>query len=238
MSYTVLQNKEVRLMQYVNAVKWYIEHTSLQIVFVENTGCNISPLFEKEIAQKRLEVFTFNGNDYDKSIGKGYGEAQIIKFALKHSHFLRFECSIIKVTGRMICENICRIEKRCNNINCVYALIRMDTKGVYSCNSQVFVTPRLFLENYFLHNINTLNDSQEYYFEHLLYDAAKQWRLEGHDFCDLWFPIKLKGISGSTGIVVNTGNAKSIVSFYLHYICHRLGYYGPFNNFWKTIIGQ
>ena len=40
--------------------------------FVENTDYDISSYFTKEIGQGRLECLSFNGNDYDKSFGKGH----------------------------------------------------------------------------------------------------------------------------------------------------------------------
>ena len=42
MAFTTLQNKEVRLQQYLDALNYYLYNTNLNIVFVENTGYNIS----------------------------------------------------------------------------------------------------------------------------------------------------------------------------------------------------
>lgn len=55
MAYTALQNIEERKKQYTTALKWYLENTTLPIVFVENTGYDISFDFDVFIKNKRLE---------------------------------------------------------------------------------------------------------------------------------------------------------------------------------------
>lgn len=78
MSKTVLQDVELRRKQYVNALNFYLQETSLPICFVENTGFDMSCEFHSYIDSGRLEYLCFKGNNYDKSLGKGYGEAVII----------------------------------------------------------------------------------------------------------------------------------------------------------------
>ncbi|RYZ23735.1 MAG: hypothetical protein EOO10_20840 [Chitinophagaceae bacterium] len=59
------------------------------MLFVENSGADVSPLFQEEINNGRLEVITFIGNNYDRKLGKGYGEIRIIEKALNDSCFLK-----------------------------------------------------------------------------------------------------------------------------------------------------
>ena len=79
MPFTALNNKEERQNQYVEALHFYLSQTSYPIVFTENSGTDISILFQKEIESGRMEYITFMGNQ-EKERGKGYGECEILKY--------------------------------------------------------------------------------------------------------------------------------------------------------------
>jgi hypothetical protein len=112
MSNTILQDKEIRKRQYIEAIDFYLSNTSLPIVFVENTNTNFSDLFSEYIDQGRLEYLTFDGNSsFDKTKGKGYGEALIMLYAINHSQLLQNSKYLIKVSGRIKVENIERMAK-------------------------------------------------------------------------------------------------------------------------------
>lgn len=226
MAYTVLQDKDERLLQYREALDWYLAHVKNKIVFVENTGHDISPLYESYIKSEHLEVLTFQGNDFDKSKGKGYGEALIIDYALNNSRFIRSNSTIIKITGRRICLNIKNIISKCSTPPTVYASIVNDELGNVDCDSQVFVAPYDFIKNVFLKNSSSINDSTHIYFEHVLYDSINNWIKGGGKFKEIWFPILLDGTSGSSGDLIKPTLTYKI-KFYIRYILHRFGYYGP-----------
>lgn len=231
MAFTVLQDRNVRLQQYKDALDWYLYHIANRIVFVENTGYDISPLYREVIEAGRLEVLTFHGNDYEKSRGKGYGEALIIEYAMKNSAFLREDVNIIKITGRLICMNVGKMAKRYARTDTMYALIRKDENNNFELNSQVVVAPSVFWADYFLPQKEMINDSKHYWFEHLLYDVSRMWIEDGHRFKDMWIVFKLKGMSGSNGVAINYPHLNNPFIFYIHYMLHRVGYYG-FLKFW------
>lgn len=73
-----MRNPEIRLQQYKEALDWYLENTGYKILLVENSGFGFSDCYQKQINEGRLELLCYNGNDYDRTRGKGYGEATII----------------------------------------------------------------------------------------------------------------------------------------------------------------
>lgn len=231
MAFTALQDKDVRLQQYREALDWYLKNVSNKIVFVENTCYDISPLYEDYIKSGRLEVLTFYGNDFSRNKGKGYGETLIIEYALQNSAFLSNSCQVIKVTGRYICPDINKILKKCKQINTIYAFLLKDKKGL-ECDSRVAVFPVPFLESTFLPRKDEINDSNHYYFEHLLYSASRQWIKKGYAFKEIWFPIDIQGVSGSVGTEYKKNTLKTKICFYIHYLLHRIGYYNPIR-IWK-----
>lgn len=229
MSYTTLSNKTTRLEQYKKVLLWYLENTSLPIVFVENTGFDMSPFVRKYIDDNRIEVLTFQGNVFDKNLGKGYGEAQIIEYALNHAGFLSGDVMIIKVSGMCICGSIHKISGSCNRKDTVYALLFNDKEKGFMCISKVISAPIIFYKDYLLKHKEEINDSHVVYIEHVLFKSIKEWELN-HRFKEFWFPLKISGMSGSSGQLMSP--PKIDLSFYIHYFCHRLGYYGTFK-FWK-----
>ena len=107
MAFTTLSDQEERKAQYINAIRYYLSNTSFKIVFSENSGTDISHFFQDSIESGRMEYLTFNGNQ-DKKRGKGYGECEIIEYAIKKSKLIHSskEQRIAKITGRLIIKNI------------------------------------------------------------------------------------------------------------------------------------
>lgn len=109
MDKTVLQNPAIRKQQYCDALDFYLNQTSCHIVFCENTMTDFTSQYQSYIESGQLECLTFDGNHYDHSWGKGYGEAQIILYAYHHSRLLRHARYVLKITGRIIISNVQRI---------------------------------------------------------------------------------------------------------------------------------
>ena len=198
MAYTALQDSNIRKNQYIQAIKWYLTNTSYPIVFVENSGVDIGHLFNEYIEANRIEFITFQGNNYDRSLGKGYGEALIIKKAIEESRLIADCDYIIKITGRLIIKNI-KILADGANIHKNRIMAFCGKKNNFACSSFFFIAPRIFFESYFLRSINKINDSQNLCFEHILYEEFVKWILDGNYYHEFYHYIDTIGISGSTG---------------------------------------
>ncbi len=197
MPFTALTNSDIRQEQYINAINFYLKETFLPIVFVENSGIDISNFFKSSISNKRLEILTFDGNK-QKWKGKGYGEAKIIEYALAKSHFIvstNNHCYLIKITGRLIIKNINAIIKKrfCfQNINSV--LVSFNSKFTMA-DSRFIIAPKPFYK-LFLYHKEEINDYENRYFEMVLSDCIK------HNNDYYYFPFYIEpqiyGTSGST----------------------------------------
>lgn len=196
MFFTNLQDEETRKLQYITALEFYLQNTAIPIVFCENSGCDISAQFQSYIAAGRLEYHTFSGNDYDKSLGKGYGEAQIILYAFQKSAFLRSAKLVVKITGRIIIRNIQDI------LHSRWLLL----KHVFRCSfqyndyiySQCFVIDKESLLDILNCGAKRINDSENVFFEHVLYQEVAKRK---HLFVIPFFcPLVCKGICGTTGL--------------------------------------
>lgn len=224
MAYTKLQDPATRLKQYTEAIQWYLYHTNKKVVFVENTLCDFSDIFSEYIESGRLEYITFKGNEYNRSLGKGYGEALIIKEALKRSVFISSSDQILKITGRLILKNLNNIIGNSSKVDTLYANTEI-VNGHGICQSFVFVCPPKFLSNFFINNINLLNDSKGYFFEHLLYDSMINWLMLGNAQEEFIDPLIIDGVSGTTGGKYMPSLRFAKIKAFIKYVLHKNGIY-------------
>lgn len=233
MVFTKLNNPEVRLKQYKDALDWYLQNTDLSIILVENSGCDFSADYKEFVDRGRLEFISYNGNDYDRTLGKGYGEAQIMYYGINNSSIISArESRIVKVTGRFICRNIKSICEEHNKLNVVYANISKDDWGGDISTSSCVIAPKSFWTEYFLPYRETLNDSKRHHFEHLLYEAIERWRGDGKKHKEFWTIPQMEGTSGTSGIYYSSSPVRDMKSKLLYFL-HKLGYRGYLNPFYK-----
>lgn len=230
MAFTALQDANLRAIEYKTALKWYLKNTNYPIVVCENTLYDYSNDFKEYILCGRMEYLTFEGNNYDRSLGKGYGEVLILKYALETSKFVTKDSIIIKITGRTIVTNILKIVKRCSIMNNIYADIYMEN-GRMAAHSRFFVSPYAFLKKYFIPRISELNDSRYYYFEHLLYNASKDWEIDNKGMLEEPQSIIIySGTSGSSGELLKLSQYKIAKA----YIMKKLRSIGIYRNIVTT----
>ena len=223
MSKTALQDKDRRLAQYKLALDWYLHNTDIKIVFIENTNFDISPDYTNFIEQGRLEILTFNGNNYDKKLGKGFGEALIIKYGFKNSRLLNEAKDIVKVTGRLIIKNTIQLLNH-SKPGIVYCNLVKASSRENTGYSIFFKAPKSFYTGYFLKDIQMINDETLYYFEHYLNDCCNAWEKDGGKWKEFWLPILICGQSGTSGTEYKTSYLM-YVKQYARYIMHKCGIY-------------
>ena len=196
MSFTILQDKNIREEQYRKSINFYLKKTKQKIVFCENSGTDISSDYKQYIEEGRIEFLTFDGNNYDKSLGKGYGEAKIILYAINNSKFINGvdDCYIVKITGRLQIDNIHDVISNKflflkNIIMCDFA----DNTRIYS---MIFISPLKWIReinNY----LEEFNDSKGIFMEHVLYKMLIQTHFIIVPF--IKSPV-INGVNGSFGL--------------------------------------
>lgn len=216
MSCTKLQDPLERRLQYEQALTFYLENTSFKIVFVENTDTYIGDKYIQYINEGRLEFITFMGNDFSVKLGKGYGEAVIIKEAFKESTLIQNCDYVIKITGRLVITNIYQLLNE--------VLEKLETKKIVGATmfpkigiaySHFFIAHKSFFNDAFFEYMRKANDSQKIYFEHILYQQIKKWVDQGNFIHFFLRPICVVGCSGSTGEVYPTHSFNEKIKLYL-----------------------
>lgn len=223
MAHTSLQDPDTRKQQYICAIRFYLKNSQIPIVFIENTNTDISGEFFTADYSRRMEFITFNGNNFDKSKGKGYGEALMIEYALTHSKFINDNTYIVKITGRLIIENLEELIQEMKSSECVYASL---VRGKYGLERKSFFfgAPKKFLEEYFLSDKDIINDNAGVYFENHLFNKGLEWVKDGGEAKEFKRPILVNGISGSTGKKYPTERNPRIKAW-LRYYLHKLPIY-------------
>lgn len=225
MAYTSLSNPEARKEQYINAIRFYLTETRYPIVFSENSGTDISPLFKDEIELGRMECLPFFGNQ-DKERGKGFGECEIIQYALDHSRIIRSakdQC-IAKITGRLIVRNITRIIQWHTFLFSRQTVFFSINSDLTFPDSRFMIAPITFYR-IFLESKETINDSKGYYFENALCDAIKKEK--HYPYMPFLYMPCIEGTSGSTGKVYS--NETKSISFVFKYAKYALSQKKRFN---------
>lgn len=214
----ILTNVTERESQYINALKFYLDNTPFNVVFIENTLHDFSDRFDRYIKAGRLEYITFQGNNYNKKLGKGYGEGQIIKNGFDSSKLLTEAQNIMKITGRLQLSNIMRFSNKQGSENdTVYSdLVITDTEIL--SHSYIFIAPKQFFTEYFIPDVESINDSSNYYFEKYLYDKIVEWVKAGHRHSFFKYPLKVIGNGAADGhayyLAKKFENVRTIIRYF------------------------
>ena len=216
----VLKDADVRLKQYLEALDFYLKNTSFKIVFIDNSNYDISSFFEKEIISNRLECLFFDGDIYDKSKGKGFGEGLILKYAFDNSTLIQNADFIIKVTGRLIVKNINQLWNQSRNKNDKYVFADTNISMTYAV-SYFFIASKSFY-NCFLSEWQKIDDSKLIYFECILANTIQQWRKNKNYHKIFVYPICVTGISASTGKMYKKSTFARKIIIFVKYLLYEL----------------
>lgn len=218
MKFLTLVDKDIRLQQYIESLRFYIEKTSLRnIVFGDNSDYPYDFGEEKKLAQKHnknLEIFSFSG-DAAKAVnqGKGYGEGEILNYIFKHSELIRNKMCI-KVTGRLKVLNIESIVKRIK-ANRIY--MNNNLFGLGSVDTRCYAIGEEKYRKYYLEEYKKVNDEQGVSIEVVF--AAKNKQIKEKIYNIPVYPV-ISGISGSSGLCYEKeGKMMSVVGSFLS-ICN------------------
>jgi len=102
----------LRLADYANAMRFYLglpDRVVDRIVFIDNSNTDLSELKARcsnVRHSKRVEWISFQGNDHDPLLGKGYGEFRLLDHGVSSSDLLGDNERFWKLTGRLIVSNM------------------------------------------------------------------------------------------------------------------------------------
>lgn len=204
-------NTEERLKDYLGALKRWLQTDEIKIVFVENSSFPKESLGNDIVLNKNFEYLTYNGQDFSRSRGKGFGEINSFEFAFKNSKLIKEADYVVKCNGRYFFKGYSKFEN-----------LDSDVIGDFSDNltymdSRVFGFKKSFFKDYFLKYKDLIDDSKGVYFEHVLAMATHELLSNNGKWNPIPFPLIIEGYSGSGNYKYNTffTIVKKHVKFYL-----------------------
>ena len=164
----------VRENDYLEALEKWLKF-DFPIVFCENSNYNLDKIHAlvKKYPNKKVEILSFDGNNYPRHLGKGYGEALIIEHAIKNSEIIKNSEYVVKVTGRLFIKNFQKIIKNVYKQGEFYLLYFFPLlfKNKFMKSELLIFNPEFFTK-YFFKDMGKINDSGNVCFEHVLLKSA------------------------------------------------------------------
>jgi hypothetical protein len=176
--YTLRTNTEERLADYQKSLEYYIKNTTYDIIICENSGSKYFEELKKLQVDNRIEFLQYNGNNFDRNLGKGYGERATLNYILNNSKLIQdnnysYAC---KITGRLILENIVEIVEYVNNFNKKYHFLHFGcNEREKMCNTRCYFIKPFSISKLFEHEIN---DTNYQLMEHCFYNLCKKYPSE------------------------------------------------------------
>lgn len=198
-----IKSPEERRKQTLTAIDFFIRKTKIKrIVYCDNSSSKKENGLEDLAHQykKEFEWISFQGNTTKtQEKGKGYGEGEIIEYAINHSQLLAKSKMLMKLTGRFYVKNI------------DFILFFLSSRYSYLDYHAGYIDTRCYIVqkpdylNFLLHAHENVNDEQKYYIENVFYNIATSCNGVFHPF-----PVvcNIIGISGSMGTVYYDGQIK------------------------------
>ncbi len=146
-----VRSTKIRLSQYItNIVKYIVDSPFKNIIFCENSNYNISR--EKEIIEylsqlywKTIEFIQFQWDSLKtQQQGRGYGESEIMEYAMNNSMLLNNDILFVKITGRYFLTNSWDfVEKNNYNQTMFVRMIPFQKQ----CSTACYITTPIFYRN-------------------------------------------------------------------------------------------
>jgi hypothetical protein len=203
MTFTKLSDARSRAVQYIESIRFWLRTANIPVVFVENSNVDFSGWFEKEIQENRLEMLHFDGNNFDRSLGKGYGELLCLEYAQQHSIYMRDADFVFKVTGRHKILNFPVFLKMAQQLPDIGLMVDFQ-KYMTFCDSRFFGYVPSFVPAYLSCFRNVLDDSRQVYFEHVFCMAALRAISDGYIFRPFVDFPRVDGVSGTSNTKYNS----------------------------------
>jgi hypothetical protein len=180
---------------------WVRNFSGLRIVLCDGSGYILSDIVSREFPNRDIECLAFT-NDAARvaEFGKGFGEGEIVNYAIRNSSLLRGAGYFAKITSKMWVRNF----RQCANIWNGHFLglpvfqynKTLDKVTFEKLDTRFYIVDKNFYLANFASAHLRVRDSQGYHLEHSFRDAILEKRLRSFGF-----PLTpaIDGVSGSLG---------------------------------------
>lgn len=183
---------------------WILIKNNLKIVLCDGSGYDFSDDVLKMFPNTEIECLFFTNNKKKVGLyGKGYGEGEIIEFALLHSKLLQSSTSFAKCTSKLWVPNYIEVLGLWNNV-CQFNLVLNNLFTIFNIkfiavDTRFFIVNKKVYRNYFRHTYKSVRDMQGFFLEHAFRYALLK---KSSNISTFMFPSRviILGVSGSSGL--------------------------------------
>jgi hypothetical protein len=181
-----------------------------KIVFVDNSGWDLSRIQKQLPKQESIEFISLNPDLFNISRGKGYNELLLINLAIEQSQFIQEKQAFLKVTGRYPVYNIRYFidyfskyfqDKKIDlyidiKDHKLYDLLHLGWCG-HSADVRLFAASVSFYNANIANKYRNLNDYEGHLLEGLMYDIVKPLIKKSNIICRFKKEPRYGGLEGS-----------------------------------------
>ena len=212
----VRSNPEIRFQDYKKSFNFWVNNAFVnKIILLENSNFDLSYFNEvaEDIKNKEIEIISSNSNnEYDKSLGKGYGQYLCLKEIFDQSQIAKTTKYFIDVTGRHCVKNFkAIIEDIIKNESDIYVNI---TDNLKFADANIYGGTKNFFINYLLPETKKTNDSQNNIFENCVASATLKAVSDGMNLSKTPIYADIEGFIGTNGKKYKQNIIKKIKLFF------------------------
>ena len=212
----VRSNPEIRFQDYKKSFNFWVNNAFVnKIILLENSNFDLSYFNEvaADIKNKEIEIISSNSNnEYDKSLGKGYGQYLCLKEIFYQSQIAKTTKYFIDVTGRHCVKNFkAIIEDIIKNESDIYVNI---TDNLKFADANIYGGTKNFFINYLLPETKKTNDSQNKIFENCVASATLKAISDGMNLSKTPIYADIDGFIGTNGKKYKQSIIKKIKLFF------------------------
>lgn len=187
----------VRLSDHEKALnRWLSDEWIQNIILVENSGYpldSLKSLVAKHSSRKSVEFLSFDGQDFPRSLGKGYGETLALQYVAEQSAQLKKTGNFLKVNGRYYIPNLKDV---LGNMEADTEVFCNLNRGMRFSDSRVFGGSEDFLLRVVKEGLK-VNDELGIWLEHAVARAALHAIADGANWRFITHLPKIDGVSGT-----------------------------------------
>jgi len=208
--FTNLHDSQKRIECTLESIGKWLSSYDLDIVLCDGSNFDFSFLVSKHFPNAKIECIYFKNNEAEViRLGKGYGEGEIINYALKNSNVLKSADYFIKCTGKYFVNNFDECMQYWNGkLLCradIFFGLYVNAVNITFTDTRFFIINKDLYISSFSQAYKLVDDNHNRYIEHIFKDIIREKKMT-----HFLFPIVpiIDGLSGTTGINAQIENPK------------------------------
>lgn len=224
--FTVLNDIDKRIDSTLNGVRELsrVTNRKVKVVICDGSGFDFAD-YQDEINAlfNEVEILSFLNSEKEVALkGKGFGEGEIVEYALKNSAILSGYQHFAKLTGKLWVENLMEIINSYNNFAAFLpTLARYDNP--ICIDTRFYITSKKFYFENLINVHNRVEDLNRIHLEDVFFSTFKNNNFKVDEIVMNKYP-EIFGCSGSTGKLYKPKRVellKKSIKLYIYRITHK-----------------